>query len=594
MKKQSNLSRLMSYAGKHKYFTYASWILSGISAVFALIPFYYLWKIIKEVLNAAPNFTKATNLVHNGWMAVIFAAVSFIIYVASLLCSHKAAFRVQSNLRKDMMHHIIKLPLGTLEFIGSGKVRKTVDECASSTETYLAHQLPDMITAYVTPVGLLFMLFFFDWRFGLFSLIPILLGFIIMFTQMAGPALKTKMEEYQNALDDMSNEAVEYVRGIPVVKTFGQSVFSFHRFKKSIDNYSEWAISYTKSLMFPMCILTTLINGIFAFILIAGMLFTSGGVTNDLILNVLFYIIITPVLTVTMTKIMFQSENKMIVTDSLKRIDSILDLKPLESYDTAKPNDNSVTLKSVSYSYNKDDINNKAINNISLEIKPNETVAFVGASGSGKTTLANLISRFFDADEGEVMIGNVNVKNIDKNILMNTVSFVFQNSRLLKGTILDNVKMARPDATNDEILNALNKAQCDDIIKKFPDDINTVIGTNGVYLSGGEMQRISIARAILKNAPILILDEATAFADPDNEAKVQMAINELAKDKTVIMIAHRLSAIANADRIYVMNNGIIAEEGTNDELIKKSGIYANMMKNYASSVNWKVSKEEIQ
>lgn len=588
MEKQSNLSRLMSYAGNHKYFTYVSWILSGISAVLALAPFYFLWRIIKEVLEVMPDFSKAVNLVYNGWMAVIFAAAAYLIYIAGLMCSHKAAFRVQANLRKDMMHHIIKLPLGTLEAIGSGKVRKTVNECSESTETYLAHQLPDMVTAYITPIGLLFMLFFFDWRFGLFSLIPILLGFIIMFTQMTGPTLKKKMEEYQNALDDMSNEAVEYVRGIPVVKTFGQSVFSFHRFKKSIDNYSEWAISYTKSLRIPMAVLTTLINGIFAFILVAGMWFTSGGVTTDLILNILFYIIITPVLTVTMTKIMFQSENTMLVTDSLKRIDSILNLKPLETADTKTPTDNSVVLKSVSYSYNE---SKKAIDNVSLSIKPNETVAFVGPSGGGKTTLANLISRFFDADEGEVLIGNVNVKNIDKEDLMNTVSFVFQNSRLIKGTILDNIRMAKPDAAKEEVLSAVNKAQCDDIIKKFPDGINTVIGTNGVYLSGGEQQRISIARAILKNAPILILDEATAFADPDNEVKVQQAINELAKNKTVIMIAHRLSTVANADKIYVLKNGKIAESGTNNELIQKGGIYADMMKNYVSSVNWKVSKE---
>lgn len=579
----------MFYAGNHKYLTYASWILSGISAVFALVPFYYLWKIIKEVLEVMPDFSKATSLVHNGWMAVIFAAAAFLIYVAGLLCSHKAAFRVQTNLRKDMMHHIIKLPLGTLEALGSGRVRKTVNECSTATETYLAHQLPDMVTAYITPIGLLFMIFFFDWRFGLFCLIPILLSFVIMFTQMTGPTLKTKMEEYQNALEDMSNEAVEYVRGIPVVKTFGQSVFSFHRFKKSIDNYSEWAISYTKSLRIPMCVLTTLINGIFAFILAAGIWFTSEGVTTDLILNILFYIIITPVLTVTMTKIMFQSENTMLVTDSLKRIDSILNLKPLETTDTKTPTDNSVVLKSVSYSYNE---NKKAIYNVSLSIKPNETVAFVGPSGGGKTTLANLISRFFDADEGEVLIGNINVKNINKTVLMNTVSFVFQNSRLIKGTILDNVKMARPDAANDEVVQAIHKAQCDDIIKKFPEGINTVIGTHGTYLSGGEQQRISIARAILKNAPILILDEATAFADPDNEAKVQQAISELAKNKTVIMIAHRLSTIANADKIYVLEGGRIAESGTNDELVAKDGIYAKMMKNYVSSVNWKVSKED--
>lgn len=589
MKKQSNLSKLMGYAGNFRFLTYASWILSGVSAAFALIPFYFLWRIIKEVLTVMPDFSKAAGLIHNGWMAVLFAALSLVIYICALMCSHLAAFRVQANLRKAMLHHVITLPLGTLEKEGSGKVRKTIQECSGATETFLAHQLPDMVGAYVTPLGLVVLLFAFDWRFGLICLIPIVLSFVVMMVFMTGPTLKVKMQEYQNALEDMSNEAVEYARGVPVVKTFGQTVYSFEKFKKSIDRYSEWAISYTKSMRIPMCLLTILINGIFAFILAAGIWFTKGGISTTLVLNILFYIILTPILTVTMTKIMFQSENNMLLEDAMKRMDNILSLEPLKETQNAKnPKENSVELRHVSYSY---DERTQALKDISLSIKGGQTVAFVGPSGSGKTTLANVISRFFDVKEGEVLIGGVNVKDISKEKLMETVSFVFQNSRLIKGTILDNVKLGKPDAAEEEVMTALRQAQCMDIVEKMPDGVHTVIGTNGVYLSGGEGQRIAIARAILKNAPIIILDEATAFADPDNEVRVQAAFKELAKDRTVIMIAHRLSTVTSADCIYVLKDGSIAEHGTDSELKNKGGIYAEMMKNYISSVNWKVGKE---
>lgn len=589
MKKQSNLSKLMGYAGNFRFLTYASWILSGVSAAFALIPFYFLWRIIKEVLTVMPDFSKAAGLIHNGWMAVLFAALSLVIYICALMCSHLAAFRVQANLRKAMLHHVITLPLGTLEKEGSGKVRKTIQECSGATETFLAHQLPDMVGAYVTPLGLVVLLFAFDWRFGLICLIPIVLSFVVMMVFMTGPTLKVKMQEYQNALEDMSNEAVEYVRGVPVVKTFGQTVYSFEKFKKSIDRYSEWAISYTKSMRIPMCLLTILINGIFAFILAAGIWFTKGGISTTLVLNILFYIILTPILTVTMTKIMFQSENNMLLEDAMKRMDNILSLEPLKETQNAKnPKENSVELRHVSYSY---DERTQALKDISLSIKCGQTVAFVGPSGGGKTTLANVISRFFDVKEGEVLIGGVNVKDISKEKLMETISFVFQNSRLIKGTILDNVKLGKPDAAEEEVMTALRQAQCMDIVEKMPDGVHTVIGTNGVYLSGGEGQRIAIARAILKNAPIIILDEATAFADPDNEVRVQAAFKELAKDRTVIMIAHRLSTVTSADCIYVLKDGSIAEHGTDSELKNKGGIYAEMMKNYISSVNWKVGKE---
>ncbi len=588
-KKQSDLSRLMGYAQGYKGFTYVSLVLSGISSALALLPFYYLWKIIKEVLDVMPNFSNATGIVKNGVMAVVFSVLSMFIYICALMCSHTSAFRVQANLKKEMMHHIITLPLGEVEKFGSGKLRKTVNDCSAATETYLAHQMPDMIGSYVTPVGLLIFLFVFDWKFGLISLIPVVLSFVIMMAFMTGKTLQKKMEEYQNALDDMSNEAVEYIRGIPVVKAFGQSVFSFRKFKKSIDSYSTWAISYTKNLRTPMAIFTMLINGIFAFIIFGGLIFARGGVTNDLILNILFYIIITPVLTVTMTKVMFQSENKMIVADAFKRIDTVLNIKPLTSNDSKKPKDASVELKNVSYSYDKEI---KAVDNISVDIKAGQSVAFVGESGSGKTTIANLITRFFDADEGEVLVGGVNVKDIEKEDLSNFVSFVSQNSKLINGTIYENVSLAKPDATKEEVMSSIEKAQCLDIINKFDNGIDTVIGSNGVYLSGGEAQRIAIARVMPKNSPIVILDEATAFADPDNEVKVQNAMSELSKDKTVIMIAHRLSTVKNCDCIYVLENGKLKEQGSAKELYNQNGMFKTMLDNYMTSIKWKVGKEE--
>ena len=587
-KKQSDFSRLMGYAGGYKYFTYASLVLSGISSALALVPFYYLWKIIKEVLDVMPNFENATGIVKNGVMAVVFSVASMLIYVIALMCSHISAFRVQANLRKEMMHHIVTLPLGQAEKFGSGKLRKTVNDCSASTETYLAHQMPDMIGSYVTPVGLLFCLFAFDWRFGLISLIPIVLAFVVMMTFMTGKTLQQKMTEYQNALDDMSNEAVEYIRGIPVVKAFGQSVFSFRKFKKAIDSYSEWAIDYTKDLRKPMIVFTMLINGIFAFIIFGGLVFAKGGITNKLILDILCYRIITPVLTVTMTKVMHQSENKMIVADAFKRIDSVLSLNSLTSTGNKKPAEPSVEFRNVSYSYDK---NIKAIDNISFKIKSYQTVALVGESGSGKTTVANLITRFFDADKGEVLIGGVNVKEMAKEDLMNYVSFVSQNSKLIADTIYKNVSLAKPEAGREEVMQALEKAQCLDIIEKFESGIDTVIGSKGVYLSGGEVQRLAIARVILKNSPIVILDEATAFADPDNEVKVQNAMTRLSKDKTVIMIAHRLSTVKNCDCIYVLENGKIKEQGSAKELYRQNGIFRTMMDNYTTSVKWKVGKE---
>ena len=588
MKKQSDLSRLMGYAGNYRYFTHASWVLSTVSALVALVPFVYIWKILRDVLNAAPDYAQAVNIPHYGWMAVLFAVLAYLIYIAALMCSHLSAFRVATNLRLEVSEHLATLPLGFTETFGSGKLRKIIHESTGAAETFLAHQLPDKYNAMATPIGLLVLLLVFDWRLGLLSLVPVALGFVIM-SAMTGRRMADKMRQYGNALESMSNEAVEYVRGIPVVKTFGQSVFSFKKFKATIDEYEKWVIAYTKELRMPMMLYTAAINGVFAFLIVGGLLFTRNGVTSEFLLNLLFYIIITPVISLTLTRIMYMSENELVVADALARVDSVLDAEPVPENDHPRhPKDASVSLKDVHFSYDgKTDV----IKGVSLKIQPGQMVAFVGPSGGGKSTLANLICRFFDVQSGSVRVGGADVRDIPKEELMDTISFVFQNSRLLKGSILDNVRLGRAQATEAEVLAALKAAQCMDIVEKFPEGIHTVIGTKGVYLSGGEQQRIAIARAMLKNAPILLLDEATAFADPDNEAKVQAAFAQLAKGKTVLMIAHRLSTVANADCIYVVQDGQIVESGTKDELCAQNGLFARMWQDYQASVQWKVAKE---
>lgn len=555
MKKKSSLQRLFKYAGNHKYLTISSWILSVISAWIALVPFYYIWRIIKEVLEVQPHFEQAENLSKYGWLAVGFSVLSMFIYICGLMCSHIAAFRVQANMRTETMKHIVTLPIGYLDREGSGKIRKIVNESSAATETYLAHQLPDRAGALATPIGLIVLLVAFDWRLGLLSLIPAIIAFLVM-GSMTGKKMKEKMEQYQNSLEAMSNEAVEYVRGIPVVKTFGQSVFSFKRFKAAIDNYERWVILYTKEMRIPMIIYTTCINAVFA-MLIAGTFFFSGAKhSNDFLLNLMFYIIITPIITVTMNKIMYSSENEMVVADAIARIGGIMEVKPLtDAEKVAHPKDSSIIFHNVSFRY--DDGAKDALHNIDLLIRAGEHVAFVGPSGGGKTTLASLVARFFDATEGSIQIGGVDVRKISSEKMMDTVSFVFQDSKLLKMSILENIRMGKKDATREEVLKALKDAQCEDIIAKMPKGVDTLIGSEGNFVSGGEAQRLSIARAMLKNAPILILDEATAFADPDNEAKVQEAFAKLSVGRTVIMIAHRLSTVTGADKIYVLQNGEI-------------------------------------
>ncbi|MCR5798133.1 MAG: ABC transporter ATP-binding protein/permease [Eubacterium sp.] len=580
--KSDHMKVIYHYAGGFKPLIALGRVLAGISAIIALIPYYNLWRIIK----IAVNHEELSQISSYAWSAVILTIVSLLVYIAALLCTHVAAFRIQANMRTSLMKQIIKLPLGVFDEDGTGKIRRTINDSTAATETFIAHNLPDKAVAAVTPVGLLVLVFAFDWRIGLICMIPAAIGFLCMMSMM-GQGMQEKMKEYQNALDTMSSEATEYVRGVPIVKTFGQTIFSFRKFKSAIDGFAKWTTDYTLMLRIPMTGFMTCINAVFVFIVIAAYAITGDGVMSTDILNIMYYIIVTPLITVALTKLAYSGEAEMTLIDALSRVKSIMELKPLEesnSHETIK--NHGIELKKVTYRY--EDATRDAVQDISLRINPGEHVAFVGPSGSGKTTLAELMVRFFDVSGGEIRIGGVNVKNIDPRELMKQVSFVFQDSKLIKKTILENVRMAKPNATEEEVIKALEKAQCMDIIEKLPDGIHTRIGENGTYLSGGEQQRITIARAVLKDAPILILDEATAFADPDNEAKVQAAFEELSKNKTLIMIAHRLSTVTNADRIFVLDEGKLVEEGKHEELLKKKGLYHRLFDEYSKSIEWKV------
>ncbi len=580
--KFDHMKLIREYAGGHKNLITLGRCLAAVSAVLTLIPYYELWKIIRIAVDGKDT----DKITAHAWTAVALIVGALLVYILALFCTHIAAFRVQANMRISLMHRIVTLPLGVFDEDGTGKIRRIVNDSTAATETYIAHNLADKTVAMITPIGLIVLVLAFNWKIGLLCMVPAVIGFACMMSMM-GEGMQVKMKEYQDALETMSSEATEYVRGVPVVKTFGQTVHSFTRFKACIDGFCKWTTEYTLMLRMPMTGFMTCINAIFAFIVIAAFIVSKNGVANADILNIMYYIIVTPLVTVALTKIAYSGEAEMNLIDALKRVEKIMEIEPLSENESAKQSsDYGIELKNVSYRYK--DATRDAVDDVSLSIKSGEHIALVGPSGSGKTTLAELMVRFFDVTKGEILVGGVNVKNIPQEVLMKQVSFVFQDSRLIKKSIFENVRMAKPNATKEEVLDALKKAQCMDIIEKLPNGINTVIGEKGIYLSGGEQQRLTIARAVLKDAPILVLDEATAFADPDNETKVQAAFEELSKGKTLIMIAHRLSTVMNADRIFVMKDGKCVENGTHDELMNESGLYAKMFEEYSKSIEWKV------
>jgi len=584
MKEKSSfrhMELIRRYAGGHYRLITLGRILAGISALMALVPYYDLWNIIRIAVDGKDT----ADIRGYAWQAVMLLIGSLLVYITALLCTHIAAFRVQANLRSGLMHRIVRLPLGIFDEDGTGKIRRIVNDSTAATETYIAHNLADKAVAMVTPVGLIVLILAFNWKMGLFCMIPALIGFACMMAMM-GRKMQEKMAEYQTSLETMSSEATEYVRGIPVVKTFGQTVHSFKRFKESIDSYGKWTIDYTLMLRLPMVGFMTCINAIFLFIVIAAFFVTRDGVTAGNVLNIMYYIIVTPLVTVALTKVAYSGEAEMTLIDALKRVQTVMDLEPLPEGVGKEPQGSDLELRNVSYRYKG--ATRDAVSDVSMRIRQGEHVALVGPSGSGKTTLAELMARFFDTTGGEILLGGVNVREISQARLMQAVSFVFQDSRLLRRSILDNIRMARPDATEAEVAEALRLAQCSDILEKLPNGIHTVLGEKGTYLSGGEQQRLSIARAFLKDAPILILDEATAYAAPDNESKVQAAFAELAKGRTVIMIAHRLSTVVSADRIYVMDDGRLTESGTHESLMKTEGLYRRLYEEYTRSIAWKV------
>ncbi|WP_347569076.1 ABC transporter ATP-binding protein [Clostridium caseinilyticum] len=584
MKKENALTKMFEFAGNYKYLTIMACVLSGISTVLSMIPFICIYKVIRSLIN---NIGGEQNPVYYGRLAVVFAVLSIFIYFVALYFSHLAAFRTAKNMKKETLHHLMKLPMGYFQLNGSGKIRKIIDDNAGLTEEFLAHQLPDLVGAFIMPIAIIIFLFIFDWRMGIVCFIPLILS-VIFIKQMMGGENKKFMGNYMDALEDMNKEAVEYIRGIPIVKVFQQTVFSFKNFHKAICDYRDFASGYALLCRVPMTSFTISLNSFFVLLIPLGIiLFINGGNTVSTFLNLLFYMLFTPLCGVMMMKLMFTGENLLQAKEAVKRINELLEEKPLKEAEENKSlKDFSIEFKNVSFSYPNN--KNKALNNINIKIQEGQTVAIVGSSGGGKSTIASLIPRFFDVDDGSITIGGVNVKNIPTAQLMKNIAFVFQDSKLFKTSILENIKIGKEDPSQEEIYKSLEMAQCKDIIEKMPDGINTMLKTEGTYLSGGEKQRLALARAILKSAPIIILDEATASSDAENEYLIQRAFEKLTIGKTVIMIAHRLSTIVNADKIIVMDKGKIIEEGTHDSLIFMNGAYAAMWKQYKTSIDWEI------
>lgn len=583
--------RLLNYSGNYKYLSILGMILSGLSAICLLVPFIYIWNVVNALLAVAPNFTQAQNLDTYAFNAFAFAVAGIVLNFFGLMGTHLSAFKNEKNMKDAAVNHLLKLPLGYFSNHTSGGLRKVIDYSTSKTETFLAHQLFDLTGAVVTPVVFLILLFSFDWILGLVCLVPIILCFIFMYPMFSSES-QNLMVEYQTYLEKMNAEAVEYVRGIPVTKAFQQSVYSFKNFIDAIRNYGKFSANYSLSTQLPMTAFTVSINGFFALLIPAGILLAGSLVDRKFLADFMFYVIFTPVCAVMMNKIMTVSQDWMLASHALEGIEGILAEKPLvEAVNPQKPKNHSIEFEGVYFDYEKTEGDEHILNNINFKINENKTVALVGPSGGGKTTIASLIPRFWDVDEGSIKVGGVDVRNISTRDLMENISFVFQNTTLFKDSIYNNVAIGRKGATRDEVKNALSLAQCDDIIDELPDGIDTVIGTEGTYLSGGQQQRIALARAILKDAPIIILDEATALADPENEYMIQKAISEITRDKTVIMIAHRLSTVKNVDEIYVVENGRIVEHGNHNSLVEDGGLYSRMWDEFNQSIQWKVKSE---
>ncbi len=585
--------RLLNYSGNYKYLSILGMIFSALSAISLLIPFIYIWEVVNAILAVAPNFSQAQNLDTYAFNAFAFAVLGIVLNFFGLMGTHLSAFKNEKNMKDAAVSHLLKLPLGYFSNHTSGGLRKIIDYSTTKTETFLAHQLFDLIGAVVTPIAFLILLFSFDWLLGLICLIPIVLCFIFMYPMFSSKS-QNLMVEYQTYLEKMNSEAVEYVRGIPVTKAFQQSVYSFKNFIDAIRNYGKFSTDYSLSTQLPMTSFTVSINGFFALLIPAGILLGGSVVDKKFLADFIFYVIFTPICAVMMNKIMTVSQDWMLASHALEGIEAILDEEPLvETKNPQKPKNHSIEFEGVFFDYDKTDSDEHILNDVNIKINENDSVALVGPSGGGKTTIASLIPRFWDVNQGSIKVGDVDVRDISTNELMKNISFVFQNTTLFKDSIYNNVAIGRKGATRSDVLNALHLAQCDDIIDELPDGIDTVIGSEGTYLSGGQQQRIALARAILKDAPIIILDEATALADPENEYMIQKAITEITKDKTVIMIAHRLSTVKNVDKIYVVDNGRIVEEGSHDALVENKGLYSRMWDEFNNSIQWKVKSEGI-
>lgn len=585
--------RLLNYSGNYKYLTIVGMFLSALSAICLLVPFVYIWDVVNALLAVAPDFTKAQNLDVYAINAFTFAVLGIILNFFGLMGTHLSAFKNEKNMKDAAIKHLIKLPLGYFSNHTSGGLRKIIDYSTAKTEIFLAHQLFDLTGAIMTPIVFLILLFSFDWRLGLICLIPIILCFVFMYPMFSKES-RNSMEKYEKYLEEMNGEAVEYVRGIPVTKAFQQSIYSFKNFINAIKNYGKFSAEYSMSTHIPMTAFTVSINGFFALLIPAGILLAGSVVDVKFFANFMFYIIFTPICAVMMMKIMTVSQDWMLASCALDSIEAILNENPLvDPINPQKPKNHSIEFEGVYFDYENADGDEHILNDVNLKINENETVALVGPSGGGKTTIASLIPRFWDVNQGSIKVGDVDVRSISTKELMKNISFVFQNTTLFKDSIYNNVAIGRKGASRDDVKKALSLTQCDDIIDELPDGINTVIGSEGTYLSGGQQQRIALARAVLKDAPIIILDEATALADPENEYLIQKAISEITKDKTVIMIAHRLSSVKNVDKIYVVENGRIVEEGNHHTLIDSGGIYSRIWDEFNQSIQWKVKSEAI-